>query len=71
MKSDGRLCCDVCFRLYTNTPIFKKPKKIGFRNKTINLKQTNTEGRKEDNICLQCLEREVEEIKKNKIVLYG
>lgn len=63
MSKDNRLCCDECFTLNTDVPIIEKPMRVGYRSKVISLNQNNEDGRSVDNICLDCLEEDINRMK--------
>ena len=58
--SNDTLCCDYCGEENRHTPIIEKPKRFGYEGKIHPLATTNSDGRKVDNICLPCLQEEIE-----------
>lgn len=55
MSNEKSLCCDVCGVTHFETVIVEKPKRFALKGKIHDLSVTNTDGRANDNICLECL----------------
>jgi hypothetical protein len=62
MKNDT-LCCDYCGEKHNYIPIIEKPSRFGFKGKIYPLARINKDNRTKDNVCLKCLEEELEAIK--------
>ncbi len=60
--SKESLCCDTCNRTHFETIIMEKPVRVCYKSKVTKLEYTNKDMRKQDNICLDCLSKEVEAI---------
>lgn len=54
------LDCDHCGAENTNTPIIEKPSRYGYKGEIYHLEQVNSEGRERDNVCIRCLNEQVE-----------
>lgn len=61
--STETLKCDLCGEENRYAPIVEKPKRFGFEGRIHTLPVINQDGRASDNICLQCLEQEIEQLK--------
>jgi hypothetical protein len=62
MGEKDRLKCDYCGEDHFYTSIIEKPNRFAFNNRIHPLVSINNEGRK-DNICLDCLNEEIEHLK--------
>ena len=60
---DNRLRCEVCGCDHKETPIIEKPLRFCSNVRVFPLPQLNEDGRKQDNICLDCLAEEIEVLK--------
>jgi len=59
------LSCETCGRDAHETPIIEKPLRFGFHSDISILVQNNVDGRKQDNMCLDCLVKEIQSIGEN------
>lgn len=64
MSNNNSLCCDVCNKTHFETPIIEKPLRVARKAKVISLSHNNQDGRKVDNICLTCLQKEINDLTK-------
>ena len=63
--NNNTLDYDYCGEEHKNTPIIEKPKRFGYKGKIYGLPQINSGRRTVDNVCLNCLNEELELIKNN------
>lgn len=61
--STETLKCDLCGEENRYVPIVEKPKRFGYKGRIHTLPVINMDNRPSDNICLRCLEGEIEELK--------
>ncbi|EGW39348.1 hypothetical protein [Desulfosporosinus sp. OT] len=59
MENKDTLRCEICGKTHKDTPIIEKPCRFGFRSKIIQLKQSTGDHRTQENICLECLQGEI------------
>lgn len=59
---NNRLRCEICGRSHFETPIIEKPLRFGSKANIYTLSQVNNDNRKQDNICLDCLKKEIEKV---------
>lgn len=67
MANSNVLCCETC-GIDTHkieTPIFQKPLRFAFRSDIRDLKQHTEDGRMQENICLSCFTKELENVSKD------
>ena len=62
---DITLKCEVCGRNHREIPIIQKPLRFCYETNIHDLPQINRDGRSQDNICLPCLEEEVDVLREN------
>lgn len=60
--SKESLCCDVCNRTHFETAIIEKPFRTCHKAKVFKLEHTNQDMREQDNICLDCLQKEIDHL---------
>lgn len=56
---DNTLCCETCQKSHREIPIIEKPVRFGSKTKIYELSQINLDNRQQDNICLACLQNEI------------
>lgn len=54
------LCCEQCGKTHFEVPIIEKPLRFCSVVKVYVLGQNNPDGREQDNICINCLQNEIE-----------
>lgn len=54
--SDDKLRCERCERDHQEVPIIEKPLRFCLNAKVVKVPQLNRDGRKQDNVCLACLQ---------------
>lgn len=63
--NNNTLDCDYCGEEQKNTAIIEKTKRFGYKGRMHHLPQINNDERTVGNVCLRCLNEELELIKKN------
>lgn len=61
--SKESLCCDTCNRTHFETVIVEKPVRACYKAKVFELEYINRDARQQDNICLDCLQKEINQLK--------
>jgi len=62
MSAITNLKCDYCGEEQDYAPIVEKPSRFAFAGRIHQMATINSEGRK-DNVCLNCLQEEIENLK--------
>lgn len=57
---NNTLRCETCQKTHFETPIIEKPLRFGSNAKIYKLPQVNLDNFQQDNICLTCLQNEIE-----------
>lgn len=57
--------CETCGKTVHEIIIIRKPKEVAYKSNISAVPQNNIDGREQDNICLNCLKKELEIICKN------
>lgn len=58
--SDNMMRCDVCKKNHFEVSIIEKPFRFCVNSEIFDLPQINSDGRRQDNICLKCLADEID-----------
>ncbi|SPF54090.1 conserved hypothetical protein [Candidatus Desulfosporosinus infrequens] len=64
MEKKDTLSCETCGKTHHDTPIIEKPFKLAFYSDVMQLQQNTGDYRKQENICLDCLQIEINSLKK-------
>jgi hypothetical protein len=59
MGNEETLRCGTCGKTHREIPIIEKPLQFGYRSKTFCLIQRMEDHRDQENICLECLGKEI------------
>lgn len=62
---DNILSCETCGKTCRETAIVEKPVRFAFLSDIVEMEQSTDDGRKQENICLDCLVEEIERLKDN------
>lgn len=63
MENEDTLCCDTCGKTHWEAPIIEKPIRFAYRLNVIQLKQNTGDHRQQENICLSCLQTEINNLR--------